>query len=103
MARQELTLLAFCSVLLLVALAEPAFANRLQTIGGGVSGTATDKGSLMKNAALGFGILFVAMGLLSVVPAFKGHSNLKTPEVTLMVSGALVLFGGLLMAVYFIF
>ncbi|MBF0256662.1 MAG: hypothetical protein HQL47_09445 [Gammaproteobacteria bacterium] len=92
----------FCLALLLVSLVEPAWANRLNTIGGGVSGDGIDKAKLLKFTSLGMGGLFVLLGLLSIFPMFKGASNLKSPEVTLKISGSLVAFGALLISLYFI-
>jgi hypothetical protein len=94
-------LLIFITFLLLVGLAEPALANRLNTIGSGVSGAGIDKTKLLKFASLGLGGLFVLLGLLSMFPMFRGHSNLKSPEVNLKISGALVAFGGILISLYF--
>ncbi|MEO5342360.1 MAG: hypothetical protein H7842_03290 [Gammaproteobacteria bacterium SHHR-1] len=91
----------FFSFLLLLVLVEPVWANRLNTIGSGVSGVGIDKAKLLKFASLGLGGLFVLLGLLSMFPMFRGHSNLKSPEVNLKISGALVAFGGILISLYF--
>ena len=94
-------LMIFMFFLLLVTVLEPAWANRLNTIGGGVAGQDIDKAKLLKFASLGLGGLFVVLGVLSMFPIFRGHSNLKSPEVNLKISGALVAFGGILISLYY--
>ena len=91
-----------CLLLALLALAEPALANKFTTIGGGVSGTDREKLQLLQIFAGIFGLFFIFLGFISMVPQFRGLSMLKVPEVTFGTSIGIIIFGLLLGSLYFL-
>jgi len=89
-----------CAAALAFLLAEPAFANRLANIGGGVSGDTREKLRLLRYASLGLGGILALIGLLSLIPIFQGASELKVPKLSLRTSAVLVIIGAMFIGLY---
>lgn len=99
MKTQALILLSVCATLIL---AEPALANKFETIGSGVAGSWRFKSEFVRTALLVGGSIFAFAAVLAVVvphtnAAFLNYANWKASAVVLAILSAL-LFGG-----YFLF
>ena len=84
-----------------VVLCEPVLANRFETIGGGVSGSYSDKREFLQISLLILSGVFLFTAILAVVmphsnAAFLNYRNWKSSAIVLAVLGGLCLIGYLL-------
>ncbi len=72
----------FFSFLLLCMVLEPAFANKFETIGGGVSGLSREKIELMKQISLYAGGFFLFLGVVMLLTRnrFEGFVGLASDK-----------------------
>jgi hypothetical protein len=91
-----------CLATLLGLTPDMAWANKFETIGGGVSGTSFEKFQLLRAASLMIGSIVTLIGLLSLIPKFHGHSDINTSKITLTKSLVLIAVGSVLVGLYFL-
>jgi hypothetical protein len=92
---ERIFLLLICSLL---ALSEPALANKFETISGGVAGSYRVKSQFVESGLLFGGIGFLIASVLAVVmphtnAAYLNYANWKSSAIVLAVIGASLLIG----------
>jgi len=94
-------------LLLALLFTEPVYANKFETIGGGVSGANASKLSILKEIALYAGGFIIFLGLASLITRnrFEGligvRSKKKRFELVLVTPILLIVVGGILLLIHF--
>jgi hypothetical protein len=94
-------------MVVVLMLVEPAFANKFQTIGGGVGGVSREKLAILKEVSLYAGLFLVLLGVLSLftrkryeglIGIYKGKSS----DVVVVVPVILIVLGILLVVIHLV-
>lgn len=94
--KTAVTTLLFGSLLALLLVAEPALANKFETIGSGVAGSFHIKRASLQTGLLITGIAFLVFALLAIVvprtnSAFLNYLNWKASALVMAAIGSILL------------